>query len=417
MNSSLSYDTIVIGAGLAGLMAALGRSERGERVLLLAKGHGATHWASGCIDLFGAAADPLAAVRAVATERPAHPYALVGAAALERGLDRLRAACEVAGYPLVGSPTRSLRLPTALGALRPTSLVPATMVAGEARQLGDGRPTLIAGLHALRDFFPPLVAANLRTQGYAAEGVYLELPPVERQREFSQMILARLFEQPTFREHVGHQLAALVRRGGYARVGLPACLGLHHATEVVREVQAQSGALIFEIPTLPTSVPGVRLFHALEGALVRAGGRVQLGAWVLRGEAQGEQLVAVYTEAAAREQRHTARRWVLATGGVAGGGLRAEPTGELRETALGLPVRAPAGRTDWFAQRFLDEEGHPIFRAGVAADRGLCPLDAAGRVVYTNVAVAGSAIAGFDPIREGCLEGVAVATGFAAGQL
>jgi glycerol-3-phosphate dehydrogenase subunit B len=138
---------------------------------------------------------------------------------------------------------------------------------------------------------------------------------------------------------------------------------------------------------------------------------------VLRGEARGAHLEAVYSEAAAREQRHTARRWVLATGGVAGGGLRAEPTGELCETALGLPVRAPAGRADWFAQRFLAEGGHPVFSAGVAADSRLRPLDAAGRVVYENVAVAGSAIAGFDPIREGCLEGVAVATGFAAGQL
>ncbi|MEI6180314.1 MAG: FAD-binding protein, partial [Chloroflexales bacterium] len=51
----MAYDTIVLGAGLAGMLAALGRSERGERVLVLAKGHGATHWAAGCIDLFGAA--------------------------------------------------------------------------------------------------------------------------------------------------------------------------------------------------------------------------------------------------------------------------------------------------------------------------------------------------------------------------
>ncbi|NTU85652.1 MAG: hypothetical protein HGA45_41005 [Chloroflexales bacterium] len=80
-------------------------------------------------------------------------------------------------------------------------------------------------------------------------------------------------------------------------------------------------------------------------------------------------------------------------------------------------MRAPAGRSEWFARRFLDEGGHLVFRSGVAADGRLRPLDVAGRVVYENVAVVGSAIAGFDPIREGCMEGVAVATGFAAGQL
>ena len=419
----MNYDTIVIGAGIAGLMAALGRAERGERVLVLAKGHGTTHWASGCIDLLDAGDDPLGAVERLAAERPDHPYALAGAAALERGLERLRAVCEAAGYPLVGSPRRTLLLPTAMGALRPTVLVPATMAAGESRQLADGRPTLIAGLRELRDFYPPMIAANLRAQGFAVDGVYLRLPPTDRSKEFGPMIYARLFEREEFRAEIGRQLAEHVRRGGYARVGLPAVLGLRRASEVVRDLQDRAGALIFEIPTLPTSVPGARLFHALEEALRAAGGRLQIGSFVQRGEAsdqetgEGAVLVAVYSEAAAREQRHGARRWVLATGGVAGGGLRAEHTGELRETALGLPVRAPASRAEWLAPRFLAEGGHPVFSAGIAVDAALRPLDAAGRVVYSNVAVVGGALAGFDPIREGCLEGVAVATGYAAGQL
>jgi glycerol-3-phosphate dehydrogenase subunit B len=417
MDVSFRYDTIVIGAGISGLMAAIGRAERGERVLLLAKGHGTTHWASGCVDVLDAGEDPLAAAGRLAAERPDHPYALAGLEALEQGLARLRAACEAAGYPLVGSPSRTLLLPTAMGALRPTALVPATMAAGESRQLADGRPTLIAGLREVRDFFPPLIAANLRAQGYKADDVYLDLPPDSRRKEFGPMIFARLFENEGFRAAIGSQLAEQVRRGGYARIGMPAVLGLRKASAVVRDLQARAGALIFEITTLPTSVPGARIFHALEDELVRLGGRVQIGSFVQRCEAEGESLTAVFSEAAAREQRHRAKRWVLATGGVAGGGIRAFHTGELRETALGLPLQAPNGSADWFAPRFLDEGGHAVFRAGVAVDAQLRPVDAAGRVVYANVAVAGSALAGFDPIREGCLEGAAVATGWRAGAL
>ncbi len=426
----MNYDTIVIGAGITGLMAALGRAERGERVLLLAKGHGTTHWASGCVDLLDAEGDPLAAITRLAAERPEHPYAIVGIDALEQGLARLRAACEAAGYPLVGSATRTLLLPTAVGALRPTALVPATMAAGESRQLADGRPTLIAGLHELRDFFPPVIAANLRAQGLAVDSAYLTMPPTERHREFGPMIFARLFEQAEFRAQIGGQLAEHVRRGGYARIGLPGILGLKGAAAAVRDLQTRAGALIFEIPTLPTSVPGARIFHALEDALLAAGGRVQIGSLVQRAEGtlehaghemgeehEGGRLVSVYSEAAAREQRHQARRWVLATGGVLGGGLRAEHDGELRETALGLPVRAPNSRGAWFDPRFLSEGGHPIFQAGVAVDAELRPLDAAGRVVYGNLAVAGGSLAGYDPIREGCLEGVAIATGWRAGAL
>ncbi len=418
----MNYDTIVIGAGIAGMLAAIGRAEAGERVLSLSKGHGATHWAAGCLDLFDiGAGDPLAEIESLIAVHPDHPYALVGVDAVQAGAGRLRAACEAGGYPLVGSLRRNLQMPTAVGALRTTCLVPATMAAGDARQLprsGDGSgPLLIAGFHELRDFFPPLVAANLCALGFAAEGVYLQVPPTERTLDFGTVSFARLFDRPTFRADVGRQLRQLVQRGRYSRIGMPAVLGLDNATQVVSDLQAAAGALIFEIPTLPASVPGMRLYRALETALQRIGGRIQIGAFVRHAEGRGNRLEAIYSEAAAREQRHAAARYVLSTGGIAGGGVRADHAGNLVETALGLPLRTPNARADWFAARFLNETGHPVFRTGVAADASLRPLDAAGQVIYENVAVAGSALAGCDPIREGALEGIAAATGWKAGQL
>jgi glycerol-3-phosphate dehydrogenase subunit B len=418
----MNYDTIVIGAGIAGMLTALGRAEAGAKVMLLAKGHGATHWASGCLDLFDVGdGDPLAEIEALIADHPDHPYALAGLEALQAGADRLRAACEAGGYPLVGSLRRNLLMPTAVGALRTTCLVPVTMAAGDARQLprqGDGAgPLLIAGFHKLRDFFPPMIAANLRAQGFAAEAAYLELPPVERTLDFGTVSLARLFDRPDFRADVGRQLRQLVQRGRYSRIGMPAVLGLSQAAQAVGDLQAAAGALVFEIPTLPASVPGIRLYRLLEAALLKAGVRIQIGSFVQRGEAKGGRLEAVFTEAAAREQRHRADRYVLATGGIAGGGVRADHAGALVETALGLPLRAPNARADWFAPRFLNETGHPVFRTGVAVDGSLRPLDAAGQIVYENVAVAGSALAGADPIREGTLEGIAAATGWMAGSL
>lgn len=410
------YDTIVIGAGLSGMLAAIGRAERGEKVLVLAKGHGATHWSTGCIDLLADVDDPLAGIAQLAIQRPHHPYALAGPAMIEQGIARVRAIGEAADYPFAGNLNRNLLLPTALGALRPTAFAPATMIAGDARQLRDGRPTLIAGFAELRDFFPPLIAANLRAQGIAAEAAQLALPPTQRQHDFSSVTLARLCEQPAFRANLGEQLAAHVRKGGYARIGLPAILGLRHATAVVRDLQNRAGALIFEIPTLPVSVAGMRLYQILEDELLRLGGRIQLGGFVQRAEHIGDTLIAVFSEAAAREQRHTARHWVLATGGILGGGVRATPEGYLYETALALPLQTPDGRAGWFAPRFLNEHGHPVFQSGVRVDQRLRPLDAAGRLVYENVQVVGGALAGYDPIREGCLEGAAIATGWAAGQ-
>ncbi|MBO9322124.1 MAG: FAD-binding protein, partial [Roseiflexus sp.] len=46
--------TLVIGAGLSGLMGALALAEAGLQPLVLAKGQGATHWTAGTVDVWGA---------------------------------------------------------------------------------------------------------------------------------------------------------------------------------------------------------------------------------------------------------------------------------------------------------------------------------------------------------------------------
>jgi len=47
------YDVIVIGAGLAGLMAAEAAQRRGARVLVLARGMGSLPLTTGCLDALG----------------------------------------------------------------------------------------------------------------------------------------------------------------------------------------------------------------------------------------------------------------------------------------------------------------------------------------------------------------------------
>lgn len=406
----MAYDAIVIGAGLAGLIGGLRLAEAGRRVLLLAKGHGATHWANGAIGV--ARGDrPLEVVAQLAAGQD-HPYARVAAGDLRDALARLAAACAAANYPLAGTPEANLLLPTALGALVPAALVPATMAEGARRADGASGTLLIAGFRELRDFFPPLAAANLRAQGLAARGVWLDLPPTPRRLDFTPTIFARLFDEASFREHVGRQLRSL--RAEATRIGLPAILGAREPAVVVAQLSHLAGAPVFEIPTLPPSVPGIRLYNILVGAFQRAGGRIQIGSWVVRAEAEGPRLRRVYTEAAARQQRHEADTFILATGGIAGGGLRTDHRGQVVETALGLPVRAPAGRADWFGARFVDLQ--PIHRAGIATDAALRPLAPTGEVTYKNVAVAGAALGGADLIREGSYEGVALATGWRAAE-
>ena len=408
----MAYDVIVIGAGLAGLFGGLRLAEAGKRVLILAKGHGATHWANGTIGI--AHGDvPLIEAARLATD-PEHPYARVSIAAIEAATARLRVACNDAGYPLTGTLARNTLLPTAVGASLPAALLPETMAAGALMPETTTGPTLIVGFRELRDFFPPLAAANLRAAGLAARASWLALPPTRRQRDFTPTVLAELFEDAAFRAAVGQQLRMV--RGDAARIGLPAVLGTRHAAQIVAELSAQSGAAVFEIATLPPSVPGIRLYDILSRAFVRAGGRIQIGSWATRVEVEAGRVRRIFSEAAGHEQRHEAAAFLLATGGIAGGGLRTDHLGQIVETALNLPVNAPADRAGWFGPRFTSAQ--PIHRAGIATDQVLRPRGPDGLPRYSNVVVAGAALGGADLIREGAYEGVALATGWhAAGTL
>jgi glycerol-3-phosphate dehydrogenase subunit B len=131
----------------------------------------------------------------------------------------------------------------------------------------------------------------------------------------------------------------------------------------------------------------------------------------------GDQVTAVYTEAAARRRPHRHGQYVLATGGILGGGITTNHRGEVKEVVFELPVDAPASHQDWFSRSFLDNKGHPIYRAGLNVDDHFRPLGRNQQPVYDNLYAVGGTLAHSEYIRERSLEGIALATGYAVGEM
>src|SRR5207244_6162968 len=95
-------------------------------------------------------------------------------------------------------------------------------------------------------------------------------PRFEPGNLFTAIDLARSFEDTTFRREV----ASIIRREigvDGVRVGIPAVLGLTHDTDVYSSFTAEVGHPVFEIPTLPPSVLGLRLFDRLRKHLQESG--------------------------------------------------------------------------------------------------------------------------------------------------
>jgi glycerol-3-phosphate dehydrogenase subunit B len=404
MRPSLNYDVVVIGAGVAGLTTAVRLAEDGARVCVLAKGVGSTHLAPGTVDVLGYAPerveDPAAALPAFVAERSGHPYALVGVEAIAPALEWFRAHIDSGpqpSYAYAGELARNHLLPTAVGAVRPSALVPETMATGD---VCTGTPICVVGLRVLRDFHASLCAANLARAGVEARAVELDLD-VGR-AEANSLGLARRFDDPVFRRAFVARLLPLLR--GDERVGLPAVLGLRDPHGAWSELERRLGHSVFEIPTLPPSAPGMRVYNALHAALRSAGGRLVLGAEVFEAEREGDRVTAVRTHASGHDNGYGARWIVLATGGFASGGIELGSDWRARETALGLELRgAPAPGEPRFVGDYFEPQ--PMAKVGVAVDASLL---AEGT---SNVFVAGAALAGAEPWREGSGEGIALTSG------
>jgi glycerol-3-phosphate dehydrogenase subunit B len=405
------HDVVVIGAGLAGLTAALRLAEGGAHVLVLAKGVGATHLSGGTIDVLGYMPQrverPGEALARLAAERPEHPYALLGADVVAAAVDWFKARMaggSLAPYAYRGGLEENLLLPTAVGVPRPSAVVPETMAGGDLRR--DG-PIFVVGFQGYKDFHPALLADTLRRTGTTARSAELDLVP-EGRVDVNSLGYARAFDEPSFRAEVTAQLVGRLRAD--ERVAFPAVLGIADPHGAWAELEQRLAHPVFEIPTLPPSVPGMRVFAILREALRRAGGRVILNSVVSGAEREGGRVGAVRVRVGLREERRSCDWVVLATGGFASGGLELDSRWTARETALGLPVAGvPAPGDERFSPGYFDD--HPIARAGVAVDAELRPAG------FENVLVTGATLAGAEPWREKSGDGISLATGYRAAEL
>jgi glycerol-3-phosphate dehydrogenase subunit B len=412
-----SCQLMIIGAGMAGTAAAVFAARHGIETVQAGR-TGETLYASGLFDLYGVSHgsprvlvdDPWQGLMRLRQDHPRHPLCRLSVDQIGAAMDRLTEFLGEAGLPYAGYPDKNARVITSVGTVKRTFRVPLTMWPG-VRALEQKAPCLIIDIQGLRGFSAAQIVQTLKPAWPRLSAATIDLAWENRLGPKYAEHIARGLEV----EQARRELAEVIRPhlGGARYIGLPAVLGIHDTEGVRRDLTEMLGRPVFEIPTMPPAVAGVRLKEIFDDHMPRLGVKSFLHHSVLAIRRREDGRFALEVGKTVPEATVVADNVLLASGRFLSKGLVAERQG-IREPLLNLPVRQPEHRGGWHRENFLDPRGHGINLAGIEVDERFRPVQSDGRVVYENLYAAGTILAHQDWMRSKSGTGLAVATAYGA---
>ena len=391
--SAHMHDVVIIGGGMSGLMASIYLAGQGFSTALISRGDPVCSLSTGCIDVLSTASKPLDGFGSLPE---GHPYRLVGKKGVEEACSLFKDIMSKGTIPYVGSIRKNREILTPIGTFKTTCLVPYTM---EASLGCRDEYVHVISFKGIKDFYPSYITSKLKNTGFSLYDAGVS----------STLAIAARFEEKGFAQEFASWLAGLELPPG--KVALPAVLGVNNPVAIMEEITSRIGREVFEIPTLPPSIPGLRLFRALKAALQSLRGDIFWGMPISSVERHGTLVEAVTLATSGRATRVQGRTFILATGSFVSGGLFASRD-SVRETVFDIPVHTPGARKDWFKNDFFTA-GHPIEEAGIEVDSSFRPRYATAE----NLFVCGSILAGSEIMKTHCGHGLALSTGLKAAKM
>ena len=402
----MRFDTVIIGGGLSGLTAGIRLAEQGRKVAIISSGQSTLHFFSGSLELLGAtdAGDVKSPFGAISSLPPTHPYSLIGE-------EKMR---QLAG-PAVELLRRSGLRFEGGGDTNHCHLTPFGIVKSSWISLDDCltfaspdnfpfKHVGLVNISGYLDFYPQFLALGLDKMGVRSTALSVTSPQLQAMRKSSTEMrapnMARVMTPATvgciaeFLNEIDAAVEAFI---------MPAIFGLND-TVALDDLRSRVRRPVYFIPTMPTSVPGVRSQIMLRERFKALGGNYLLGDSVTGGEIEGNALRYVTTSNLG-EDRLEADNFILATGSFLRHGIKATPS-RIYEPIFGLDVVSPADRAVWFSDNFYQQQ--PYMNCGVVNDASF-RLSRDG-VTVSNLFGIGSVLSGSNPVTLSCGGGVALFT-------
>jgi glycerol-3-phosphate dehydrogenase subunit B len=454
--SSFKTDVAVIGGGMAGVTAARQLARRNKSVTVFSKAYGATAISAGVMDVANPTTIriPLEApeelFRNKYASKPNHPYSLVlkreqskstrrPEVGNSRRIDTIREAIagfandmSEVGYPMNGSLSHNMLIINSIGSLRSTCLAPPSVARGDLTSIRTGRIFFVS-FKGNGDYESKICCQNFNSTNRimnlpieASEDGHASIvfPGLEDRSTLLSIELARNIEREEgVASKVGKIIGEAAKGKGATYLCLPPCIGLRKVENMMKIISDESGLTPFECVNLtPPSILGYRLQLALDDLAAKSNIPVMMPYEATGFEAEGKTISKITVTSGERSYEVEADRFILATGSFVGGGI-VEKDGTVEEPLFNLPLFDENGsevdgtflRT-MLSSEALPIEGHAVFSVGVKTDENLQPVSTDGEPVYDNLFACGNILSGFSHTSSGCRYGVAITTGYVAGE-
>jgi glycerol-3-phosphate dehydrogenase subunit B len=442
----IDTDVLIIGGGMAGLVAGIRSLECGVRTTLVRRGQSATAHSSGAIDIAGylpGGTAPLMSARegveAISEFYPLHPYSILGyndsdgaendsIKKVEESTDWLIAHLKGTPAQLFGGLDANTDGVTLLGTRKPTAFMQLTQWPGEL-SADEEAILLFVGIRGLPVFNAKTAAkaffdnqTRLGDPPHKVANFSIELKPFGNDHNLSTTNLARYLEDEENLNSLQEQVTAQADKLGATHIALPPILGLEMNHRNQNALQEAMKAKVFELLAFPPSVPGLRLQNSLDRIFVENGGTLLIGHEVEPSKIDGKCVKDVVAKSPRRRISIKLKSAVLASGKFIGSGLGStveglyEPifnlmtvtegfreTGETRPQRLTNPIS-------------ISPQSHTLFGCGLSVDPYFRPVSQDGDVTAENLFAAGSILAGYNYAMEKNGLGVALTTGYFAGE-
>ena len=369
----MKFDSVIIGGGLAGLVAGLRLQKEGQSTAIISTGQSALHFFSGS---FESIREPLAPVIQLFEEAGIRLHYQDGVRLMPLGTFREAAL-----------------------SLEDIDLFPTPKI---------GRKALIVTFPGYHDFFADFLAQGLEKQGLQCRIRQMSLPEMERlllgPGEMRSVQIARTMDR--IWEKAVQEIRLLLKDEDV--VILPQVFGLQDISVPGRIRQGIPARVVFA-GTMPPSVPGIRTQMLLQKRYQLLGGTFLMGDQAIKAHIHEGRVHSIVTK---NLDNHyiEASYFILASGGYFSKGLSANPF-LVSEPVFGLDVEYNEDRNSWYNPQFAAEQ--PYMGFGVRTDKALHgirdgqPLE--------NLYAIGSILGATRP-EFGSAAGLAVRTALAAAQ-